>query len=677
MSRLSPDVAEEGGSFSSCSICMHDYDDREHQPKLLPCQHGHSYCKTCLVRLLGTKNFIHCPSCRKKIVMGERGIDELQTNYYIVYIKSLQRQKKGGGDYCKVHPDRRLVLFCKTCNETVCRDCTARAHNETQGHVIIETKQALIDNKHTLQEQIGQASQVVVDADDTITSLRNELSNMATTELSMTQSINDLFDEFEQKLQNQRQIIKDKIKAVYGSQSEAVQSDLNQIKELSTHVNIAMKNSNTALQNNILDEILSNTTSNALALNDMTDALRKAARRQHSKHSLQLDASTSKELFDTTVKDLGRFVAIQAKPPTACLATSIKLVLPEGAKINVMIKDSNGEHVKSRVTEGNDAYYLHFRPMKSGKHKLFIDFKGKTTSRIENPFTVKPNNPLLKVGEQGIGPKKFDGPAAVAVGKNGDIFVADFGNHTVQWFGASGDYLHSFPIGKRISQTEMITASALVATGLNELVCNKAIYVYKQNMWNLKSCNTITFYGPQGHLLQQVSSKSLKQVHGVAINSLQHIIASDLAQHKIFILTRKGSVLKTIGKTGGGSIPGQFRLPKAVCVGPNDEIIVSDSDNHRIQVLTKDGTFLNQFNGNDKFQLKSPNGVAADPHGHVLVCDWSDSSVKVFTMEGTFVGQLESTSERMMWPRGLAIAPPNHTIVADSGNHCIKAYKYM
>ncbi|KAK4307294.1 hypothetical protein Pmani_020956 [Petrolisthes manimaculis] len=48
---------------AECGICFTLFDDIERRPRTLPC--GHTFCTSCLIVLLETKN-LTCPSCRVK-----------------------------------------------------------------------------------------------------------------------------------------------------------------------------------------------------------------------------------------------------------------------------------------------------------------------------------------------------------------------------------------------------------------------------------------------------------------------------------------------------------------------------------------------------------------------------------------------------------------------------------
>lgn len=50
---------------------------------------------------------------------------------------------------------------------------------------------------------------------------------------------------------------------------------------------------------------------------------------------------------------------------------------------------------------------------------------------------------------------------------------------------------------------------------------------------------------------------------------------------------------------------------------------------------------------------------------------------QVFDSAGSFLSYINTGADPLYGPQGLALAPDGHVLVADSGNHCFKAYRYL
>lgn len=138
-------------------------------------------------------------------------------------------------------------------------------------------------------------------------------------------------------------------------------------------------------------------------------------------------------------------------------------------------------------------------------------------------------------------------------------------------------------------------------------------------------------------------------------------------------------MIHKFGSRGNGDC--QFAGPHFVAVTEENRIVVSDFHNHCIKVFESDGTFRLSFgsNGEGNGQFNAPTGVAVDSQGNILVAD----KLQVFDSNGSFLSYVNTMGEPLYGPQGLAIEGgrlsdgDGHIIVADSGNHCYKVYKYL
>jgi hypothetical protein len=74
----------------------------------------------------------------------------------------------------------------------------------------------------------------------------------------------------------------------------------------------------------------------------------------------------------------------------------------------------------------------------------------------------------------------------------------------------------------------------------------------------------------------------------------EHIYVCGTPRHMIIILDKKGHVLATLGKRGGGTAPGEFNNPTQV-VSTAREIVVLDAGNSRVQILDQRGHFQREI----------------------------------------------------------------------------------
>ena len=132
----------------TCPLCLDTFDD----PRVLACQHV--YCKSCLDALAargGNVTFASCPECRKPTSLMEGGVSRLPVAFKMNRLKQLvakmleEEEEKAGtgarveadepakvvampsrqGSYsnCTRHPCQPKDVYCRHCEEVVCRDC--------------------------------------------------------------------------------------------------------------------------------------------------------------------------------------------------------------------------------------------------------------------------------------------------------------------------------------------------------------------------------------------------------------------------------------------------------------------------------------------------------------------------------------------------------------------------
>lgn len=49
----------------------------------------------------------------------------------------------------------------------------------------------------------------------------------------------------------------------------------------------------------------------------------------------------------------------------------------------------------------------------------------------------------------------------------------------------------------------------------------------------------------------------------------------------------------------------------------------------------------------------------------------------MFDSSGSFLSYINTSAEPLYGPQGLALTSDGHVVVADAGNHCFKAYRYL
>jgi DNA-binding beta-propeller fold protein YncE len=244
---------------------------------------------------------------------------------------------------------------------------------------------------------------------------------------------------------------------------------------------------------------------------------------------------------------------------------------------------------------------------------------------------------------------QFNTPTGVAVDGDGNVIVADWGNHCIRKITPQGQ------------------VSTLAGTGM------------------------------KGHRDGEGTIAQFNSPRGVAVDGGGNVIVADRQNHLIRKITPQGQV-STLAGTGGvgfrdgeGTIA-QFCHPWGVAVDEGGNVIVADTANNRICKITPQGQ-VSTLAGNGKMghrdgegtiaQFNNPMGVALDGGGNVIVADMLNHRIRKITPQNQ-VSTLAGTGERghrdgdrfalaqFNSPHGVAVDANGHIFVADAWNHCIR-----
>lgn len=217
-------------------------------------------------------------------------------------------------------------------------------------------------------------------------------------------------------------------------------------------------------------------------------------------------------------------------------------------------------------------------------------------------------------------------PSGVAVDRDGNFFVGDMGTRKVFVVSGNNKILRVLDLSPHVQSIGNLTvdraratlvipdakgnkvASFSLAGELRSVVEGKGKFSYPNavavasdgSLFVADSYNaTIAHISPDGKLVKKIgkrgdSAGDLTLVTGVAVDSEDHLYATDARMHNVTIFDKDGNILLVVGghfSIGGGNIGrGGFQIPQAISVDKTDRIYVADSFNRRVQVLQ----YLNQ-----------------------------------------------------------------------------------
>lgn len=191
----------------------------------------------------------------------------------------------------------------------------------------------------------------------------------------------------------------------------------------------------------------------------------------------------------------------------------------------------------------------------------------------------------------------------------------------------------------------------------------------------------IFIFDQEGDLKGSVESAPFERPAGVAYDeAADRLYVADSAAHRIWVLSGQGARQGGIGRRGVQD--GEFNYPTHVALDRAGNLYVTDSLGFRIQMFTRDGRFLGAFgrHGDASGDFAAPKGLAVDSEGHVYVVDALFDVVQIFDRAGRFLlgfGERGVAPGRFWLPGGLFIDGKDRIYVADSYNQRIQIFQYL
>jgi sugar lactone lactonase YvrE len=269
-------------------------------------------------------------------------------------------------------------------------------------------------------------------------------------------------------------------------------------------------------------------------------------------------------------------------------------------------------------------------------------------------------------GTSGAGNGQLNRPADVAVGPNGEVWVADRNNNRIQKFDAEGKFQFKFGTkGSGDGQLSAPTALAVDAQG---------------NLWVADSGNRrVQKFNAKGEYLAKFGSQGTGNgqfsgygPRGIAIDAQGNLWVSDYST-RIQKFNANGEFLKVVGA-------GQFGESAALDAG-GGKIWVGDWASHQVSVFSEAGDFLFKFGsaGSGNGQFNHADAVEVDAQGNVWIGDEGNSRVQQFNQAGEYATQFGSNGTgkgqfKFAWPIGLTSDDKGSLWIADSENHRIQRW---
>jgi sugar lactone lactonase YvrE len=302
---------------------------------------------------------------------------------------------------------------------------------------------------------------------------------------------------------------------------------------------------------------------------------------------------------------------------------------------------------------------------------------------------------------------QFYNPSGVAVDGAGNVYVADYANHTIRKITSAGVVTTLAGLAGSPGNADGTGSAARFNIPSGVAVDSAGnLYVAEFGNSTIRKVTpagvVTTVAGLAGSLGSADGTGSAARFYnpsGVAVDTNGSVYVADYGNHTIRKITSAGVVTTLAGLAGSpGSADGtgsaaRFNVPTGVAVDSAGNVYVADSGNCTIRKVTPAGvvTTLAGLAGSvgsadgtgSAARFSNPSGVAVDTNGSVYVADYANHTIRKITSAGvvtTLVGVAGNSGSadgtgsaaRFNGPTGVAVDSAGNLYVADEFNYTIR-----
>ena len=530
--------------------------------------------------------------------------------------------------FCCKHKDQELRLYCETCEELICHDCTIRLHQGHQYDLISDTfeghKADIAASLELVEKQMGIVSDMLKQLDARCTEITKQRTLVKANIHKEICGFIEMLKRREVELVRQvDQLVEPKLKnlAAQRDEIETIQAQLGSCLSFVTEsLRIGSQGEIVKMKKRVVKQIKETITEfNADTLTPCEDA------------NVGFIILPN---FTNSFQEAGEVYLKACAEKSYATGKGLEVAMVnEKATVSVYALDHQGKHYVrnidkmtcelslengAKAIEGsirnikNNQYEINYFPTSHGRHQLHIKFDGKHIKA--SPFTVLVRRQFEKLGTPIITITGLSRPWGVVVNKKGEIITAESGAHCISVYNQAGEKVRSF--------------------------------------------------GSKGNGEGQFSHP-----RGVAVDDDSNILVADRGNDRIQKFTSDGKFITAVGSKG--SEPLEFKLPTGIAIHPvNKRVYVSESTNYRVQILNSDLTPHSIFGGEGQFA--EPRGIAFDSAHNVYVSEHRcNTRIRVFTAEGEHLRWLGDTIYKLNCPFDVGIDSNDTVYVCDGDNHRI------
>ena len=546
--------------------------------------------------------------------------------------------------YCSKHKGKELELYCETCGELICHNCTIRLHQGHQYDLVSDTferhKSDLIASLKPIEQQLEKVDKALKEFDTECQQITDQQEVLAA-------NIHTTIRQLQEALAVRETELVDQLNRITQQKLKSLASQRDQIELVQAQLSSCLNFVKESLRTGGEGEILAMKKPVVRQVGEITAEFKPASLVPQEQANIRFSASTLE--FTQACQHFGQ-VYTSLISPERCYATGKGLevaTIGEQATTILHIMDTDGKEcdrplvsttcelvsISSGATvkctmqrKWKYQYEIRYQPTHRGRHQLRIEVEGVPIRG--SPFAIVAKLPIQKLGTPIKTISGVNGPRGVAINQRGEIIVTEVTGHCSSIFTPNGEKIRTF--GTKGSAVGLFHSPR----GITVDTDGNLLVVDGEN-------HRIQKFSPDGQFLALVGKKGEMPLEfsyptGIGIGHGKSIIC-DCSNNRIQILNADLTFSSSFGSKGDGD--GQFRNPWDGGFDSAGNVYIADTGNNRIQVFTAEGKFLRKFGkrGSRGGELNFPHGISVDCNDVVYVADNDNSRVSMFTCEGQFL----------------------------------------
>ncbi|XP_077990245.1 E3 ubiquitin-protein ligase TRIM45-like [Glandiceps talaboti] len=585
-------------------------------------------------------------------------------------------------EFCKVHPQNELKCYCDTCQIPICMECTLCDHKIPE-HKFRYIQEVAEEYTEKLSQTIDKLKVKAQEAEDSKTVAKETIVKFKELCLEEEKRIQSAVEAVTEKVKVESKKLVQELKTTCDQHQKHLEVQIDDLEFKYENITSTCKCVETLMYQNNGCQLLRTRQATTQRLNDLAE-LETNPEIMYEKITFQ-----ASDLEQFTVQNMVGVLRSDVCVPRCTIDNIPKQLLKgESAKLVITTRDSRGkvilphQDVKVNVTQSDGSQEeIEVTDNGDGTHTGILCGKtaGKLYVRVRVgdieipgcPYEVDVIKGLVKtIGKWGTHKGNFQNPRGIAMNNDGDMVVADSGNHRLQVIDIDGNCKQIFEF-----------------TEFDNPFFPYDVAVSADNLYFTtdRGNNQIVVSDANGKLVRCFGQNELKYPFGIAISPLDGSVyvtewdgkdyGTDQSRHLIRKYSQDDEYIRCIGSYGTGEE--SLQGPCYMQIDHQGYLYICDFYNHHIEVLNSNDQFIHRFGeyGSNSGEMKNPSGLTMSKARYVYICDWNNHICK-FDAFGQFICRVDRNNDGLNKPQGMTLieGTPLKIVVVDRRNHCIKVF---